>query len=85
MSRKQTRRQRQAREATTRAKVGDLAVTVGDQALNMWSSDKRVEQVSRRAFERITDTREVDCRIPCIEKSQMCSDDCRLGGREFGE
>jgi len=85
VARKQARRQRQAREATTGAKVGDLAATVGDQALNVWSSDKRVEQVPRCAFDRIADAREVDCRIPCIEKSKMCSDDRRLGRREFRE
>jgi hypothetical protein len=85
VARKQARRQRHARESTTRAKVGDLAATVGDQALNVRSSDKRVKQVSRCAFNRITDAREVDCRIPCIEKSKMCSDDRRLGRREFGE
>jgi len=67
MTREQTRRQRHAREAATRAKVGDLAVTIGDQALNMWSSNKRVEQVSRCALKRITDACEVDRRVPCVE------------------
>ena len=40
VTRKETRRQWHAREPTTGAKVGDLAATVRDEALNMRSSDK---------------------------------------------
>jgi len=40
MTREQTRCQRYAREATAGAEVGDLAVTVGNQALDMRSRDK---------------------------------------------
>ena len=67
VTRKETRRQRHAREPTTGAKVGDLAATVGDQALNVRSSDKRVKQVSRCALTWIADAREIDCWVPCIK------------------
>jgi predicted subunit of tRNA(5-methylaminomethyl-2-thiouridylate) methyltransferase len=85
VTRKETRRQWHAREPTTGAKVSDLSVTVRNQALNMWSSNKRVEKVSRCALEWIADARKVDCRVPCIQQSQVRSDDCSLGSREFRE
>jgi hypothetical protein len=67
VTRKETRRQWYAREPTTGAKVSDLSVTVGNQALNMWSSNKRVEKVSRCAPEWIADAREIDCWVPRIQ------------------